>query len=64
MERRQLIMMTIGFIGVFGIQVGLYELVKARAPLIIIYGILAIGVVLAFKGFGAYREIEDEQGER
>lgn len=63
MKRKQFIMMTIGMIGVFGIQVGLYELIKGNSHPLIVYTILAIGSVFALKGFGAYRKMEDEQRE-
>jgi len=56
-------MMIFGVIGIFGIQIGFYELVKGTAPWYTIYGLLAIGFACAFMGFGAYRQIEDEQDE-
>lgn len=63
MERRQFLLMIFGVIGVFGIQIGFYELVKGKAPLLVVYGLLALGFACAFMGFGAYRQMEDEQNE-
>jgi|GEM_PF-3622004 hypothetical protein len=63
MERKQLTMIVLGMIGVFGVQIGFYELVKGNAPIAMVFALLTIGFVCAFKGFGEYRRMEDEQGE-
>ncbi|MFT4686379.1 MAG: hypothetical protein ACJA0J_000334 [Bdellovibrionota bacterium] len=63
MERKQRIMLAFGMLGVLGIQIGCYELIKDRAPKLVIYGLVIVGFLCAFKGFGEYRRIEDEETE-
>lgn len=62
MNRKQIVMLAVGVVGVFGIQIGLYELIKGQAPLMLIYSILGLGSLLALIGFDYYRRVEDSQG--
>jgi hypothetical protein len=59
-SREQFIMLTIGFIGVLGIQVGLYEFLQDRSSALV-YILLVVGSILALVGFDRYRNIEDEE---
>jgi len=61
MKRKQLVMLAVGVVGVLGIQIGLYELVKGSASPQLIYGMLGLGSVLALSGFDYYRRVEDGQ---
>lgn len=61
MEREQKIAVVIIVIGVLGIQVALYELIKGNLGLTIIYPMLIIGSFLAYKGVDKYRRIEDQE---
>jgi hypothetical protein len=56
-------MLAFGMLGVLGIQIGCYELIKDRAPKLVIYGLVIVGFLCAFRGFGEYRRIEDEETE-
>lgn len=62
MERKQLVMLAIGVVGVLGIQIGLYELIKGQAPLMMVYSMLGLGSALALVGFDYYRRVEDSRG--
>ncbi|MEM1359500.1 MAG: hypothetical protein AAGF89_14940 [Bacteroidota bacterium] len=55
-------MLAIGVVGVLGIQIGLYELIKGQAPLMMVYSMLGLGSALALVGFDYYRRVEDSRG--
>jgi hypothetical protein len=59
----QITMMCFGILGIFGIQVGLYELIQGvKYPKA--YGILFIGSFLALVGFGRYKSIQENEGNQ
>lgn len=59
-SREQFIMLTVGFVGVLGIQIGLYEFIQDRSSTLV-YVLLVVGSILALVGFDRYRNIEDEE---
>lgn len=62
MKNNQIFAIALIVVGVFGIQIALYELIKGNLSLTTIYPMLIIGSFLAYKGVDKYRRIED-QGE-
>ncbi len=62
MENNQKLAILLIVIGVFGIQIALYELLKGNLDLTIVYTMLIIGGFLAYKGVDKYRRIEDREG--
>lgn len=61
METNQKFAIVLIVIGVFGIQIALYELLKGNLSLTIIYTMLIMGCFLAYKGVDKYRRIEDRE---
>lgn len=47
-------MIGFGVIGVFGIQMSLYELTKGQANPVLLLIVLILGSLLTYRGFGAY----------
>lgn len=61
MEKQQSIAILLIVVGVFGLQIGLYELVTGMTPWSVTIAMGTIGSVLAYKGVDIYRKIEDEE---
>lgn len=58
MERKQSVMVAVGVIGVLGIQIALYELIKGITSPALLVVILLFGALLAYRGFSTYIEVE------
>lgn len=61
-SREQFVMLSVAIIGVLGMQVGLYELVRGSGRALV-FTLLVGGSTLALIGFDRYRKIEDEEIE-
>lgn len=61
MQDKQMFAILLIVVGVFGIQIALYELLKGNISLAVIYPMLIIGSFLAYKGVDKYRRIEDQE---
>ena len=59
-SREQFVMLSVALVGVFGMQIGLYELVRGSAQALV-FSLLVGGSALALIGFDRYRKIEDEE---
>ena len=61
MENNQKFAIVLIVIGVLGIQIAHYELLKGNLSLTVVYTMLTIGGFLAYKGVDKYRRIEDRE---
>jgi hypothetical protein len=61
-SREQFIMLSVALVGLFAMQIGLYELVRGSDRLLV-FPLLVGGSDLALFGFDRYRTIEDEDIE-
>jgi hypothetical protein len=59
-SREQFVMLSVAIVGLFAMQVGLYELVRGSDRLLV-FPLLVGGSVLSLLGFDRYRTIEDEE---
>lgn len=59
-SREQFVMLSVALVGLFAMQVGLYELVRGSERWLV-FTLLVGGSALALFGFDRYRKIEDEE---
>ena len=60
MKNEQNFSIVLIVVGVFGLQISLYELIVGNISLLMVGAMMVIGGVLAYSGVDKYRKIQDE----